>query len=167
MIRIFLTAVVVSSSVLFAATGTTDMTAKASNQYYLNAGAALLTNNGSAMPGVAVDLTNEVKAVSNLYYGWAVGAYAQSEGAGYALIPLMAKINMAFQTTEKIQTVVGLSTGVAFATAAAETARFALFFEPGANIAIAKNLNLAVLPKFGVLSSSFVFNPQLGVQFPL
>lgn len=130
--------------------------------------AGMMVGDGDALPGIEAQIVGKLNTEVPLYAGAETGLYFYS-GAGESAVvfPILGTIYTQFTANASIHPTLGMSAGPAITTGAGfNTARFMLLFNPGINFALG-GMDLALLARFGVLGSSFIVAPQMGLVLPI
>lgn len=129
--------------------------------------AGILAGAGDALPGMEVQIATRLNTDAVLYGGVESGLYFYSGVESAAVIPILGTLFTRFTANPNIHPTLGVSAGPALTTGAGfSTARFMLLFNPGIEFDLG-GAELAALARFGVLGSTFIAAPQLGIIFPI
>lgn len=164
-----ITALLLFSSVIFAAPATLDTVHLARSPYIMDVNAGILTGGGSALPGVDVQVRGRLNTEAPLYIGGEIGTFIYSNDfSSGVVVPILGSFSTDFATDTIVHPTLGVSAGPALASGSNySTARFALLFNPGVHIHIDPTMDLSVLARLGVIGSTFVALPQVGIMFAI
>ncbi len=129
----------------------------------LNVAAGLLTSGASASPGMVVGINSRITHRGPIYLGGEFGAYVVTRSPAYAMFPLLASGYVQFELSSGVHPLLGAMIGPVFSTSGGSSAQLEILFRPGLNFELGRNFVLNMEPRFGVMGSSFIFVPQLGV----
>lgn len=133
-----------------------------------NSQAALLALDNSILGGLNFGINGRISNHNPLYLGAEAGAFISNTSPTYAILPLLGSLYYQFEPNEGVHPLLGVLAGPIIATGGTVPAvRMGLFFRPGINFEISKSAVLNIEARFGVLGSSFVFAPALGVIWPI
>lgn len=137
--------------------------------YYLDANAGVLVGGGDGLPGVDVRLNGRLNTEVPLYFGGEVGLFFFSNyAASGAVIPILGNLTTVFNSNRRIRPLLGASVGPVISTGSGySTARFALLINPGVNFDLSREFSMNVLARFGVIGSTFVALPEVGLSFAI
>lgn len=134
----------------------------------LNAEAGLLGNEGGALPGANVGVSTRISGSSPLYLGAELGFFVAAGTPSYGEFPLLGSLYYQFEPTKFIHPLLGVMAGPVISTGGNQAAMsFGAFFRPGFNFELGERAVLNVEPRFGVVGSSLVFLPEIGVIIPI
>lgn len=130
--------------------------------------AGMIVGGGDALPGVEAQVVGRLNTDIPLYAGAEFGVYFyHSTGNSAAVMPIMGTVFTVFSASSTVHPTIGMSAGPALTTGAGfDTARFMLLFDPGVNLALG-GMDLVAQMRFGVLGSTFIAAPQLGLSIPI
>jgi len=135
----------------------------------INAG--LLVGGGDAMPGIDAAVRGRLNSDVDLplFLGAETGLFFfSSAGTSGAVVPILATLSTEFGATRNVHPVVGISAGPTLATGGGfSTARFTLLVNPGIYVDLNRSMALNLLVRLGVMGSTFVALPQVGLIFAI
>lgn len=129
----------------------------------MNIAAGIIASNGSATPGAVIGLNTRLTERGPIYLGGEFGAFVATGTPSYAMFPLLASGYYQFELGTGVHPLLGAMVGPVFSTAAGSSVQLELLFRPGFNFEVGRRFVINVEPRLGVIGSSFVFVPQLGV----
>lgn len=141
----------------------------------LSVSPGLLVGSGITAFNMDINAVTRVTHDLPIYVGLDTGLMFYSAGvapfsATFVGVPLMATGIYKFHipTNPTIHPYAGLAMGIHLSfSSLSNRVLFEMLFRPGVSFDVAKNISLGVETRFGILESSFVFNPQVGATFAL
>lgn len=165
MFKAFVAAALVLTSSAHALTASSEEPIFRTAPILMDVNAGVLVGGGDALPGMNASVKARLNTDVPLYLGAETGLFFFSGGA---VIPILGTLSTEFTASRDIHPVVGVSVGPSLATGGGySTARFTLLFNPGIYVDLSRNMALNVLARFGVIGSTFVALPQLGLIFAI
>ncbi len=129
--------------------------------------AGVMLGSGITAPGIDMMIHARLNTDIRMFLGGEVGLFLQTSGGTNLIIPVLANYTMEFDTTPTFHPTIGASVGVSFLTGGGSTASFTFLANPGARFDIGQNSELDVKFRLGVISSTFVVIPQVGLAFAI
>lgn len=133
----------------------------------MNVAGGILASGGSAFPGMVIGINARLAQQGPFYLGGELGAFLATGSPAYAMFPLLASGYFQFELSSGVHPSLGAMIGPVFSTASANSAQLEVLFRPGVNFELGRRFVINLEPRFGVMGSSFIFVPQLGVIFAL
>lgn len=134
----------------------------------MNVDAAIITGEGSALPGINIGAAARISDRAPLYLGAELGVFVATESPSYALFPLLGQLYYQFEPAAFVHPLLGVMAGPILSTGGGvAAAQFGVLFRPGLNFELGDRAVLNLEPRFGVFGSSFVFIPQIGAVFAI
>lgn len=129
--------------------------------------AGVMLGSGITAPGIDFTLHGRLNTEPRLFLGATLGLFLQTSGSTALLIPVLADFMWEFDASPTFHPTLGVSTGVTFFTSGGSTANFTFFGNPGARIDIGNQSELDIKFRLGVINSSFVVIPQVGLAMAI
>lgn len=130
----------------------------------MNLGAGFLIGGGGTAPGVGVSFASHITNAP-VFLGLDTGSYFYSSPFAW-ILPALLAVKYAFRPVNVFTLTAGLSLGPTLAIGNyANTLSFAMFFKPGIEIGVTREIDFVFEPRFGVIGSTFVFDPEFQFQF--
>ncbi len=133
----------------------------------LNAG--IIVGGLSALPGIDATVAFRLHTDFPLYVGGQLGFFMlTATNTSGVEIPILGTLYTPMEISRRASLRMGVSTGPVIAAGnGVSSAQFAALLDPALLFAIGDGLALNVQARFGVIGSTFVVLPQVGVSLPI
>lgn len=132
----------------------------------MNLGIGMLIGNGTTAPGVGISFSTHITNAP-VFIGLDTGSYFVASPFSW-IIPALLMVKYDFRNFGILTPTIGLSLGPTLGLGNVQnTMTFAMFFKPGLQIALTREIDFVVEPRLGVIGSNFYFDPEINVQFNL
>ena len=132
----------------------------------MNLGAGFLIGGGAASPGVGIGFHTHLTNSAPVYLGLDTGSYFHTSPFAW-IIPLMPTIKYLFFGNAMLVPTLGLSMGPVFGLGDFNSISFGMLFKPGVQMNINRQLDIFFEPRFGVVGSTFIFDPEISAVFSI
>lgn len=131
----------------------------------LHLGPQVWLSNSTAL-GVNASFSTRIHDQHPLFLGADMGVMFYPSPFSMSL-PILPSIYYKFPNQSQVTPIIGMSAGLVITVGTVNTANFGFFFKPGIEMKWNSSSNLFVEMRLGAIGSAFVFNPVVGLSFPL